>query len=115
MYHLWYNIHMNNISSDTTRLRKAITDNKAALEEIFAEYEVKNPRVFGSVARGDATADSDIDILVDGYKPGLGLMRLTGMIERIERLLGASVDLVRADLVKENRRHSILAGTQLAI
>ncbi len=106
---------MNYISSDTKRLRKAISDNKAALDKIFAEYEVKNPRVFGSVARGDATATSDIDILVDSYKPGLGLMRLTRMIEMLEKLLGASVDIVRADLVKENRSHSILTGTQLAI
>ncbi|MDR0980032.1 MAG: nucleotidyltransferase family protein [Candidatus Nomurabacteria bacterium] len=106
---------MDSITEDTRRLRKALADNKEALARIFAKYEVKNPRVFGSVARGDATANSDIDILVDSYKPNLGLMRLTGLINELEDTLGAPVDFVRQDLVKENRRKYILEGAQLAI
>lgn len=106
---------MDSITEDSKRLRQAITDNRTALMEVFAEYEVKNPRIFGSVARGDATATSDIDILVDGYRSGLGLMRVVKMIHRLESILGAPVDLVETSLVKENRRDHILNGTFLAI
>ncbi len=106
---------MNDISPETIRLRQVIADNKPALDQLFAEYEIKNPRIFGSVARGNATATSDIDILVDSYRPGLGLMRLTQLIEKLEELLGASVDIVKADRVKDNRKNSILSGAQLAI
>jgi predicted nucleotidyltransferase len=106
---------MDNITEDTKRLRKAISDNREQLAAIFAEYEVKNPRIFGSVARGDATPDSDIDILVDSYKSGLGLMRVVGMIHELEDTLGASVDLVEVDLIKENRRDYIMNGAFLAI
>ena len=35
------------------------------IDEIFRRYGVVNPRLFGSVARGEATSTSDIDVLVD--------------------------------------------------
>ena len=52
-----------------------------------------NVRVFGSVARGNQRADSDIDFLVD-FEPGRSLLDLTGLWLDLEAVLGCKVDVV---------------------
>ena len=52
-----------------------------------------NVRLFGSVARGDARADSDIDLLVD-MLPGRSLFDLGGLWSDLNDLLGVHVDVV---------------------
>ena len=52
-----------------------------------------NIRVFGSVARNEATTESDFDILVD-MEPGRSLLDLTGLQLDLEELLGRDVDVV---------------------
>lgn len=56
------------------------------------EFPLKTMAVFGSVARGEATPDSDVDILVD-VDPSIGLGFVT-LAERLEKDLGRKVDLV---------------------
>ncbi len=51
--------------------------------------------MFGSVARGDATSSSDIDLLVD-FGPNSSLLDLIHLEEALSALLGCSVDLVSA-------------------
>ena len=53
----------------------------------------RNVRVFGSVARGQARPDSDIDFLVD-LEPGRSLLDLSGLLMDLQRLLGLEVDVV---------------------
>ena len=60
---------------------------------IAARYGARNVRVFGSVARGDARPDSDVDILVD-MEPGRSLFDLGGLLSELQTLLGADVDVV---------------------
>ena len=48
--------------------------------------------VFGSVARGEDNATSDIDLLVRFKKP-VGLIEMIGIEERLEKILGRPVDL----------------------
>ena len=50
-------------------------------------------RVFGSVARGEAGADSDIDLLID-VEPGRSLLDVVGLWQDLEALLGRRVDLL---------------------
>ena len=52
-----------------------------------------NVRVFGSLARGDQSSDSDIDLLVD-FEPGRSLLDLTGLWLDLEKVLGCKVDVV---------------------
>ena len=52
-----------------------------------------NVRVFGSLARGEQGADSDIDFLVD-FEPGRSLLDLTGLWLDLESELGCKVDVV---------------------
>src|SRR5947199_166539 len=61
-------------------------------------------RVFGSVARGQDGAGSDVDLLVD-LPPGLGLLGFVRLLDDLERVLeGLKVDLVpEADLKPEIR------------
>ena len=60
--------------------------------EIQKRFKVSKMALFGSYARGDQQPDSDVDILVE-IDPSIGLDFIT-LAERIEKLLGVSVDLV---------------------
>jgi predicted nucleotidyltransferase len=57
------------------------------------DFGVKNPRVFGSVARGDDLPGSDLDLLVTVPR-GRGLLALVGFARAVEDLLGVHVDVV---------------------
>ncbi len=60
---------------------------------IAAKHGAYNLRVFGSVARGDARADSDVDFLVD-LEHGRSLLDLGGFLLDLQDLLGRNVDVV---------------------
>lgn len=68
-----------------------------------ARHGVTNLRVFGSVARGDDTDDSDLDLLVD--VPGdMGLLGLGRLRVELEAIIEAPVDLVPASDLKDGLR-----------
>ena len=60
---------------------------------IAAKHGARNVRVFGSVARGEAGPDSDIDFLVE-MEPGRSLLDLGGLWADLSELLGRKVDIV---------------------
>jgi hypothetical protein len=65
-------------------------------EDIIAlaeRYGTSNVRVFGSVARGEASADSDIDLIVTARK-GVSLFDIVGLWLDLQDLLGCEVSLV---------------------
>lgn len=64
--------------------------------------------VFGSVARGEDTSSSDIDLLVT-LPRGLGLVGLGRVEQEMSKLLSARVDLVPADGLKPGVRKNVLA------
>lgn len=74
--------------------------------EIAARRHASNVRLFGSVARGEATKDSDIDLLVD-LEVGVGLVGLIGLERELGELLGRNVDVVPADQLKAGLRGSV--------
>jgi predicted nucleotidyltransferase len=59
---------------------------------IIARYPVANPRLFGSVARGEDREGSDIDILVDDVK-GLTYFDIARLQNELSDCLGQRVDL----------------------
>ncbi|MBL8587772.1 MAG: nucleotidyltransferase family protein [Methylobacteriaceae bacterium] len=66
---------------------------RAAIRAAVARRKAANPRLFGSVARGEDRSGSDIDILVDPL-PGATLFDLGGLQVDLESILGRRVDLV---------------------
>ena len=61
--------------------------------ELARKRGAYNVRVFGSVARGEQSSGSDIDLLVD-FEPGRSLLDLTGLWLDLEGALGCKVDVV---------------------
>jgi predicted nucleotidyltransferase len=61
--------------------------------ELAALHGCLNVRVFGSRARGDATPDSDVDLLVD-VEPGRSMLDIVGLWQDLTALLRCQVDLV---------------------
>jgi uncharacterized protein len=71
-------------------------------------HGARNVRVFGSAARGDATANSDIDLLVE-MEPGRSLLDLVGLWQDLESLLGTHVDVLSDGGVSPHLRERINA------
>ncbi len=72
-------------------------------------FHVESLAVFGSVARDEATAGSDIDILVE-FEQGseVGLFEFIRLKQVLEELLGCGVDLATPDAIREEMRDKIL-------
>jgi len=79
---------------------------RAAILALAASHGATNLRVFGSVARGEERADSDVDLLVD-LPPGAGLFALARLKIDLETLLSARVDLVPSEGLKPRVRANI--------
>jgi uncharacterized protein len=62
------------------------------IREIIARYPVRNPRLFGSVARGDDKEGSDVDILVDPTE-NTSYFDLAGLELELSDLLGVKIDI----------------------
>jgi predicted nucleotidyltransferase len=73
-----------------------------------SRHGARNVRVFGSVARGDDTSISDIDLLVD-FSPERSLYDLVGLQFDIESLLGRRADIVTEASLNALLRERILA------
>ena len=71
----------------------ALESNIDSIRTLTGKHKARNPRVFGSVARGTDTEDSDIDIIVD-ILPEATLFDLGGLQAELEELLGMHVDLL---------------------
>ena len=69
--------------------------------ELQRQFKVSKMALFGSYARGDQRADSDVDILVE-VDPSIGLDFVT-LAERIEQILGIHVDLVSSRAVNSKK------------
>jgi uncharacterized protein len=73
-------------------IKEIIGDKRSQVLQLAQQHGVSNVRVFGSVARDEATSDSDIDFLVDGLENAAwGGGRL---LMELQTLLGRQVDLV---------------------
>ena len=85
----------------------ALNQHREEIRRIVADAGLANPRVFGSVARGEDQEDSDLDILVDPA-PRMGLLKFSGVQIRLEELLGLKVDLLTPNcLPVKFRQHAI--------
>jgi uncharacterized protein len=75
--------------------------------ELARKRGVGKVRVFGSVARGEAAAASDLDLLVD-LKSGRTLVDLAGFRRDVSDLLDLPVDVATPDMLKDRLRDEVL-------
>ncbi len=80
-----------------------LTNQREAVLRLAEQHGAYNVRVFGSVARGEARSDSDIDLLVD-LKPGCTQLDLIALKQALERLLHRNVDVISAASLREEIR-----------
>jgi predicted nucleotidyltransferase len=87
-----------------------IEELKEKREEILrvaAKHGARNVRVFGSVARGKADTQSDVDFLVD-MEPGRNLLDMGGLLMDLRKLLGREIDVVTERSLKPRIRTRVL-------
>ncbi|MBI2298061.1 MAG: nucleotidyltransferase family protein [Armatimonadetes bacterium] len=90
-------------------IRSILAQHRHELDELG----VATLRVFGSVARGEAEVQSDIDFLVEFSRP-IGLFHFAHVALCLEDLLGRPVDLVMPDALKPPMRDRVLQEAVLA-
>lgn len=73
-------------------IEDVIGQKRDAVLRLASEHGAYNVRVFGSVARGEARPDSDVDFLVD-FREGVTIFDMIGLWQDLTELLGREVDL----------------------
>mgnify|MGYP000918312565 CR=1 FL=1 len=76
--------------------------------QLSVDYGVAEIGVFGSCVRGEASEESDIDLLVVFSRP-VGFLKFLELEERLGEWLGAKVDLVTKASLKSHIGHQILS------
>jgi len=79
-----------------------------AVRRVVEAHRASNPRVFGSVARGDDAEGSDIDILIDPT-PDTTLFDIGAIRHELQILLGVPVDVVTPRALPDKFRASVIA------
>ena len=88
-------------------LRQTLNEKREEILRVAALHGARNVRIFGSVARGDAGPDSDLDVLVD-MEPGRSLFDMGGLLTDLQELLGCHVDVVTEKGLRERIRDRVL-------
>ena len=95
---------------NAVKLDQVVLPNRERILKTAALYGARSVRVFGSVARRQDDADSDIDFLVD-MEPGRSLFDLGGLLMELEQLLNTKVDVLTEKELKERGRERVLNET----
>jgi predicted nucleotidyltransferase len=88
--------------------RQALQQKREAILEIARRYGASDVRIFGSVARGDATDASDVDLIVR-FDPGRTLLDHGGLVMDLRELLGMRVDVIDEDGMRPRFRQYVMA------
>jgi predicted nucleotidyltransferase len=88
-------------------VRELLKDRREDILQIAARHGARNVRIFGSVARGEADEQSDIDFLVD-MEPNRSLLDQAGLLVDLEELLGRKVDVATERMLKPQVRERVL-------
>ncbi len=88
-------------------LRELLNSKREEILRVAAKHGARNVRVFGSVARGQADEESDIDLLVE-MEPGRSLLDRGALWADLQELLGCKVDVVSDRGLKARIRGRVL-------
>jgi predicted nucleotidyltransferase len=94
-----------NASSQQTKGTRTLLGIKEILRSsedlLKTKYRVRSLAIFGSYARGDQQATSDVDLLVEFEKP-IGGFAFIELADQLEELLGMKVDLLTPEMIRKN-------------
>jgi len=96
------------IATTTDPLRDSVLRTLSAHRAELEGYGVRSISLFGSVARGEAGPESDIDVLVD-LERGVTLFGLVRLQDWLEALLGRRVDVIPRDGLRKELRQQVFA------
>lgn len=87
--------------------RDALVQKREEILRIARRHGAENVRIFGSVARGEADLESDVDLLVD-MEPGRSLLDLGGLWSDLNSHLGTKVDVFTEKSLRKRVRDRAL-------
>jgi len=93
-------------------LKELLKEKRPEILQIAARHGARNVRVFGSVVRGDAREDSDVDFLVD-LEPGRSVLDQAALTLDLQELLGRKADVLTEGGLYWLLRRRILKEAQL--
>ncbi len=85
---------------------EVISSLKNIKEEIHQKYRVKKIGIFGSVARGTATEESDIDIYAE-FEPEADILDFSGLSIELETMFHRSIDITTPKGIREEMRSTV--------
>jgi hypothetical protein len=94
------------VVEDLARIKERLVD---MLPELRRKYGVGRLWVFGSRARGQEVAGSDLDLLVEFERRGISLFGFVGLEQEIGDRLGMKVDLVGLSALRPEIRSNVVA------
>jgi uncharacterized protein len=86
----------------------AFEAHRSSVRRVVEAHQARNPRVFGSIARGENTINSDLDLLVD-TTGGTSLFYIPAIEIELERLMGIPVYVTTAGALRGALRERVLA------
>jgi len=86
-----------------------LQERRAEILALAEKHGAKNVRVFGSVARGEADEESNIDFLIDYDLDKISPWFPAGLLLDLEGLLGYRVDVATVDMLKPRIRDRVLS------
>jgi uncharacterized protein len=88
-----------------------VEKHREAIKQVVAANRASNPRVFGSVARGDDDEESDVDILIDPDE-NMSLWDMARITRKLQDMLGVEVDIVSSRVLKGRFGRSVLSAVK---
>ena len=88
-------------------IEEVLRERREEILQIAARHGAHNIRIFGSVVRGEARPDSDVDFLVD-MEPGRSLFDMGGLLMDLRDALGCKVDVATERGLKRRIRERII-------
>jgi uncharacterized protein len=95
------------MSQIPSAITQQIQTQRQAILHLAQTYGATNLRIFGSVARGEDTPTSDLDMIID-LEPNRSLFDLGGLAMDLQDLLGCPVDIVTEKGLKQRIRDRVL-------
>jgi predicted nucleotidyltransferase len=89
---------------------EALNKNRVQIRQIVASHHASNARVFGSVAKGEDTDQSDLDILIDPTNETT-LFDIGAIRRKLKDLLGVTVDVLTPNSLPDHFREEVIASS----